>query len=231
MLISAYRLSDDEIYLMKKLEKVYNSQGCKINRWPEIYYANHNEFDNGHPFDLKDRDGYLYDKGNNFEAIFITDYLGVYIYEHGKEGHIRIYKDRIEKCVKRISHALQIDFNEAIDVLRIKVLLHELGHWFSLWLFKEQNGSIAPNRTYSLSKEVVESLAQLSIPWSIQGLKNNLVKRINELFVWLVPKQPYAYGVFHNINVKPSHKATILKRYKAILNDPNKDIDYLLKGK
>lgn len=227
MLTSAYRLSDNEIYLMKKLEKVYNSQGCKINRWPEIYYANHDEFDNRHSFDLKDRDGYFYD----WEAIFITDYLGVYIYEYGKEGHIRIYKDRIEKCAKRISHALQIDFNEATELLRIKVLLHELGHWFSLWLFKEQNDGIAQDRTYSLSKNVVESLAQLSIPWSIQGLNNKNVKGIKKLFDWIVPKQPYEYRKFREINVKTSHKATILKRYKTILKDPNKDIDYLLNGK
>jgi hypothetical protein len=212
---------------MKKLEKVYNSQGCKINRWPEIYYANHDEFDNRHPFELEVRNGYFID----WEAIFITDYLGVYIYEYGKEGHIRIYKDRIEKCAKRISHALQIDFNEAIELLRIKVLLHELGHWFSLWLFKEQNDGIAQDRTYSLSKNVVESLAQLSIPWSIQGLNNKNVKGIKQLFDWIVPKQPYEYRKFRDINVKTSHKATILKRYKAILNDPNKDIDYLLNGK
>jgi hypothetical protein len=231
MLINAYRLSDNEIYLMKKLEKVYHSQGCIIGRWPEIYYANHDEFDNRHPFDLKDRDGYLADGGNNYEAIFITDYLGVYIYEHGKEGQIRIYKDRIEKCAKRISHALQIDFNEAIDVLRLKVLLHELGHWFSLWLFYEKYNGNNYLRIKLLSKEVTESLAQLSIPWAIQGLKNNLVRNIDNLFKWIVPRQPHEYGAFLEINVKTSHKAKILRRYKDILNDPNKDIDYLLKGK
>lgn len=49
------------------------------------------------------------------------------------EGKIILFKDRIEKVAAFISYAESQNLHTIIDTLRFKVLMHELGHWFTHW--------------------------------------------------------------------------------------------------
>ena len=70
--------------------------------------------------------------------------------------------------------------------------MHELGHWFSHRICLENNYDLYPD----LSKNLKESMAQLNVLWSLQGLSNEDSRIIRELFFEMVRHQPHPYADF-----------------------------------
>lgn len=230
MKIKAYRFSNLELSHMERLLKVFKANEYDLNRWPEVYYCDHDDF---YPNNEIDTDDIEYDG-----RIYIPDYLGVYKYNIYNEGIIVLYKDRIKECSLEIANRLDLTFNEIFDALKFIVLMHELGHWFTHWCHTN-NHSVRSFSFYQQTKEVKETMAQLSVVWSIFGLKNPKIKQYREIFYYLVQHQPQEYKVFlklDNSSTKTkrerrfSNKATIINRYNKIL-DENLNLDFLLNGK
>ncbi len=78
--MKAYRLSKEELYHMKRLEK-YGAT-YSFDRWPEIYW--------GTPPKKPQTD---LTEFNNPENKFDADYLGMYIYSIKTEGHEAYFSD------------------------------------------------------------------------------------------------------------------------------------------
>lgn len=230
MKIKAYRFSKVELSHMERLLQVFKASEYDLIRWPEVYYCDHKDL---YPNNEIDEDDAIYEN-----RIYIPDYLGVYKYNIYEEGHIVLYKDRISDCASRISKELRLDYNETFNALKFIVLMHELGHWFTHWCHTSNHSQ----RSFSFrnqSKEVKESMAQLSFVWSIFGLKNAEIIKYREIFDHLVDHQPREYQMFLKLDNsttktkeerKFSNKTTIIKRYNKIL-DENLNFGFLLNGK
>jgi hypothetical protein len=231
MKIKAYRFSKLELSHMERLLQVFKANEYDLIRWPEVYYSDHENFNSNKEIDNDDFSNYE-------NKIYIPDYLGVYKYNIHKEGYIVLYKDRIKECSLIIANRLKLDYQVTFNALKFIVLMHELGHWFTHWSHTN-NHSQRSLSFYNQSKEVKETMAQLSFVWSIFGLKNPEIKQYREIFYYLVKHQPREYQMFlklENIiaNKKEenrfSNKARIIKRYNKIL-DENLNLDFLLNGK
>lgn len=213
--MKAYRFSKEENYFMKKLESFGSSYS--FDRWPEVYWGipPKNYSDELNVIDV-----------NKYDA----DYLGMYIYSKKSEGHIELYRERIENCADRISIDLDLSFEDVFSDLCFIVLMHELGHWFTHWCHKDQ---FSHRRKSFLEQptEVVETLAQLTVIWSMMRLSNPSVNRKKKIFFHLVHRQsdPYRHVLdFENYYTK---KGTVLKRYNDLLDEKEWGVQYLLDGK
>jgi hypothetical protein len=223
--IKPYRYNALELFLLKRVEKIYLDSGYSFFRWPEVYFGNFKDFPFINPDQKEsfDRDYNLYD----------IDYLGHYVYTHNKEGHIRIYKDRIENCANRIAKNLGLNGINVINNLLTIVLVHEIGHWIT-HSCHIKNRRIRLQGFASQEKIIIESLAQLTVVWSTLKLKNEEIKDLNNVFDYLVDRQPYPYQEFRRLGNKQSHIKTLLKRYGYIADDHEYkfgyDFNYFLHG-
>lgn len=220
--ILAYRFSRLEQYLLSRTEKSFLKSGFEFDRWPEVYYGCFNDFTKSKW--LQNDDHYI-EKDYN---IYNPDYLGMYVYDSGSEGHILLFKDRIYKCADRISIKLNLNVTEVVDVLKAIVLIHEFGHWKTHWCHNV-NTNQRRGKFINLSKVITESLAQLNVVWSIMKLKNKRIAHIKMVFDYLVSQQEWEYQEFLLLRNKQTHIKTILKRYANIL-DKGLGPDYLIYG-
>lgn len=188
--LQAYRYSAEELKKMMSLKELFEKNGFSFdpNRFPEVYY---DDYDKVNPDD------------NHWNPDNINpDVFGIYRYETSSnlpcadsyEGHIILFKDRIEAYCNRSG--------AGIDSVRFVVLMHELGHWLSHWAEKDNYnwkvGFQLPN------KHTKEALAQLVAYWAC---KDNPVHF--ETLLKLTPKV-----------VADPDKLYILKLAKdALLND------------
>jgi len=223
--IKPYRFNILECYLLKRIEKIYLDSAYAFYRWPEVYIGDIHDFPpiNNDKYDTINKDYNSHD----------IDYLGHYVYQNSNEGHIRIYKDRIKDCAFRIAKNLGINgFHVMNDLLTI-VLIHEIGHWFT-HSCHVNNKNIRLKGFASQAEIMVESMAQLTVVWSMMKLKNDAIKRITLVFEYLVERQSYPYQAFKELGKKQTHVKTLLKRYGYIADDYENnyglDFNYFLHG-
>jgi hypothetical protein len=223
--IKPYRYNALELFLLKRVEKLYLNSGYSFLRWPEVYFGNFYDFPH-----INSNESETIDIGYN---PYDVDYLGHYVHTHQKEGHIRIYKDRIDSCANRIATHLQLNGTNVMNNLLIIVLIHEIGHWLT-HSCHSQNRRIRLQGFSSQKKIIIESLAQLTFVWSTMKLKNEEIKDLNNVFDHLVDHQPYPYQEFRRLGNKQSHVKTLLKRYGYIADDHEYnfgyDFNYFLHG-
>ena len=208
--LKAYRLWPKEIIIMEWLREVFKKNGLYVGRYPEIYYDDFDTACKIFPSLLKKR----------FEEELNPDYLGVYIYDLGKqrnedpflvetkEGIIILFKDRIEK--KRSGEE---STQEEIKLLRHVVLMHELGHWFThISLHTAANGvEQFWNLGYHFkNKKTKEGLAQLIAYWCIE--KEPAALKVLEKLTPSNINNPYAC---YQLLVKKS-KTEILEKLKEL---------------
>lgn len=215
--MKAYRLSKEELYHMRRLEK-YGST-YSFDRWPEIYW--------GTPPKKPQTDLSEFDiPENKFDA----DYLGMYIYSYNREGHIELFEERITDCAERISDDLFLNFEDVFRDLCFIVLMHELGHWFTHWCHLIE---YSPRRKQFSNQpiEVKETLAQLTVMWSMMRLSNPSVNQKKKIFFHLVDNQSAPYREVLRFDNFFTKKGTILKRFNHLLDEKEWGIDYLFDGK
>lgn len=153
--LQAYRFTVEELDKMIWLKKeVFEKNGFSFdpNRFPEVYY---DDYEKVNPDD------------NHWNPDNINpDVFGIYIYRYetssnlpcadSYEGHIILFKDRIEAYCNRSG--------ADIDSVRFVVLMHELGHWLSHWPTRENyNWKIGFHLD---NKHTKEALAQLVAYWA-----------------------------------------------------------------
>lgn len=246
--IKAYRLSSEEIYYADRMLKFYFSKSKKEHRLPEIYIGNFLEFkkegmvEEEIPITISEKFPRKLKYDQSETELVNPDFLGFYRYGNNKEGRVFLYKDRLEKCAKRFSHQLELDFLETYEILCFKVLFHELGHWATHWVCK-LNTHFGYDLFLELSKDTKESMAQLNVLWTLQPHRNKRVRLIRKVFFHLVDRQPEEYQIFQRLDEQKAHlrneksftkRKTILNRYIKILNHEkgfSGDFYYLLHGK
>ena len=137
------------------------------------------------------------------------------------EGKIILFKDRIEKVAAFISYAESQNLNTIIDTLRFKVLMHELGHWFTHWprsydFDKKLNvnwecGYYINSFASEPDKITHESLAQLICFWTTND--SHLSRKL--LIEYCTPsKKDNEYNKY--LPLINSSKHEILKKLKII---------------
>ena len=203
--LKAYRFSEEELLKMLELKSLFKNNGFEIERFPEVYY----------------------DDYDNYKKIFgpiekvqdnTPDYLGVYRYEiendnenySSKEGIIVIFKNRIEKYDIEIQNSI-----------RFIVLMHELGHWF-------MHNAVYNNDFWTEGYEIPriktkESFAQLVAYWMSDG--NPEFEKALDL---LTPKGTSPYNLY--LELVSQSKSNILNKISYLrehyfLND---DISFLV---
>jgi hypothetical protein len=187
--LQAYRFSEQEINKMIYLKKIFEENGFEINRFPEVYYDNYDNYIE------------IYGKlKGNYDEI---DFLGVYTdftiagdEKNTKEGVIVLFKDRIE------NHKL--DTNNVCFV----VLMHELGHWLSHW--PKCNNENWSNGYSADNPKTHESFAQLIAYWALDG-NPELEKTLTNLTPTDIENPYYLYN-----NLKGFSKTDILTKLVEI---------------
>jgi len=228
-LFSSYRFNDLEIYLLKRLERKYFNKCFNSDLWPEVYYIDHKDY----PFEK------LEEELGEFPNYHDIDYLGVYVYNKSLdsdssdanllEGRIFLFKDRIEGTSEKIAYCLELNDDSALEILKIIVLIHEFGHWYTHWCSKEKHLRRA-NNFNKASKSVKETMAQLTVLWALFKLNNDHIKMIKTVFEWLTERQSAPYQKYQLLGNQSSKIITIIKRYFYILDYMNDDFDFLWTG-
>ena len=211
--MKAYRLSPDEIYHLKKIERYGGTYS--FQRWPEIYWGNP-------PEELQFSDVPI----NSYD----TDMLGGYHSGKNAEGHIELYQERITACADEIAIDLGLDFETTYADLCYIVLMHEMGHWFTHWCHKDafqyrRNGYLLQ------PTEVKETLAQLTVMWSFSRLSNAKVKRRKKIFFHLAEQQSQPYQHVLKFESFYTKRGTVLRRFNDLLDEKDWGIEYLLDGR
>ncbi len=190
---SPYRFSAEELVKMLNLKSLFQKYGFEFDRFPEVYYDDYENYKN------------IYGEiVSEYEDT--PDYLGVYKFNlfnnlDSTEGIIVLFKDRIEKYASKLSNKNGLTVKKNIKIIRLLVLVHELGHWMCHWPKVEgENWSKGYSGSY---KKTHESLAQLITYWlinqdekTLQFFENHLVPRDNE--------NPYA--LYKKLVVHPENK-------------------------
>jgi hypothetical protein len=221
-----YRFNPFEMDLLKRLSfNVYlKNNHFEMNRWPVIYWGDFDRsIDGGNRRKTSDVDERIDSDYSRYDI----DLLGCYLYSSNEEGYIEIYGNRIHECAKDIAYALNLDFEITRRLLQTIVLLHEIGHWFSHGCFKEYRN----HRMYVFThqtKEIKETIAQLSVMWSVLGLQNKKVKSLLEIMSYLSQNQSWPYRQYLKMGNDYKKKSTILNRYVNLLDLENSDLNYLL---
>jgi hypothetical protein len=78
------------------------------------------------------------------------------------------------------------------------------------------------------TKEIKETIAQLSVMWSVLGLQNKKVKSLLEIMSYLSQNQSWPYRQYLKMGNDYKKKSTILNRYVNLLDLENSDLNYLL---
>jgi len=224
--MTPYRFNPFEMDLLRRLTfNVYlKNQHFEMNRWPVIYWGDFERSISGGKY-RKTSD--LDESNNRDSSEYDMDLLGCYFYTRNEEGYIEIYRDRIHECAHRISNQLNLEFEVTRSLLQTIVLLHEIGHWFSHCCFKENKEHRMLVFTHQ-TKEIKETIAQLSVIWSTLGLRNKKVNSLNEIMSFLSNNQSSPYRQYLKLQKQNSKKSTILNRYVQLLDAENCDLNYLL---
>lgn len=217
----AYRLSQREIESMSYLRKMFEEQGFKTERFPEIYedqIALPKSLQSSEPIEIINN----YGSGPLGRYVYSMDDIEKdYKIRFTNEGYIIIDKDRIRKWSK----VLKVNEEDVCFV----VLMHELGHWLTHWsvhkediYFNERHRRWNPG--YELDNPFIhESLANIIAYWACTNLdvkKNSLI----EVFEKLSPKNKLReintsnpYGAYKNLIKKDSKE--ILKKLYVLRNN------------
>ena len=167
--LQAYRFTVEELDKMKWLKKeVFENNGFKFepNRFPEVYYDDYDKVNPNHnQWNLDEVD---------------PDKLGIYRYETSSnlpcaesyEGHIILFKDRIEAYCNRSG--------ADIDSVRFVVLMHELGHWLAHWALKNLRRWNHGMILYPQTRKTHEALAQLIAYWASESNETH-IKTLTDL--------------------------------------------------
>ena len=218
-----------------KLEKIENSnirdwykEISDDSKWNNLFEGFKNRYEN-HQFEFELNPIQL----EELKSKLTLDMLGVYTISENtlepkcdcgikiNEGKIILFKDRIEKVAAFISYAESQNLNTIIDTLRFKVLMHELGHWFTHWprsydFDKKLNvnwecGYYRNSFTSKPDKITHESLAQLICFWTTND--SHLSRKI--LIEYCTPsKKDNEYNKY--LPLINSSKHEILKKLKII---------------
>jgi hypothetical protein len=221
--LQAYRFSEQEMNKMIKLKVIFEKNNLKIDRFPEVYYDDYNnykeiygEINKNSEWTsekwnevLKNEDNHSTSNSLIINFPVIIDFLGVYTdfgSEGEKEGVIVLFKDRIESL--KLNH----------DDVRFVVLMHELGHWLTHWATYNNENWSKGYRAGS-DKKTHESLAQLIAYWAVQN--NSNLKDLLETHLTPTDRDdPYAlYKNLTNIDPKDVLKKLVEIRKHAFLTD------------
>ena len=189
--LQPYRFNLFEINAIKRLYVLY-SRKLHLDRLPEVYLSDYAE---SRKFGLaanKEKDWDDFDRHTSETDLSNPDFLGRYIYNYNREGRVVLYRDRIDASAEFFSNFLQMSFEEVRDMIKYIVLMHELGHWLSHRICLESFSDYYPE----LSKNLKESMAQLNVLWSLQGLSNDDSRPIRKLIFEMVRRQPRPYADF-----------------------------------
>jgi hypothetical protein len=239
--LQAYRFSEQEINKMIELKKIFEENGFEIDRFPEVYYDDYDNYDkvkekrehnyaaviepsksenqysnNQDDFLNKIKD--LNPNNNNIgdfqiDAIGIIDLLGVYT-NFWITGDKINTKEGVIVLFKDRIESLGLDKNN----VRFIVLIHELGHWLSHW--PKCDGENWSKGYYAgIEKKTHESLAQLIAFWSANG-NPELEKTLTYLTPTDINNPYYLYN-----NLKTFSKSDILKKLIELRNNWNYESD------
>lgn len=220
-----YQFSKFELYLMGRLENVFHKYDLfEFLRWPRIYWGNRSDSDLPSP-NQKNFDSV----NERYNPKYQVDLLGVYYHETHEEGFIELYADRIEESAKSISIQLDLNFEITYELLRVTVLLHEIGHWLTHWCIKyEKHSRQSAFCELAYDKHITETMAQLSVIWACNGLRNPRVKNLLAIMDFLADEQPPPYFQYKKLGKNQTKISTIQKRYIKLLDLLSLDIEYLL---
>jgi hypothetical protein len=221
-----YRFNPFELDLLRRLtDKVYlKSDHFEFERYPKIYWG---DFDDRTRLAGYQRINERNDLNNYDDSKFDIDLLGCYYHSYNQEGYIEIYGDRIHECAFQISSALGLDFMETRSLLQTIVLLHEIGHWFTHCCFQVNRAQRMEFFGYQ-TKDIKETLAQLTVLWATLGLTNSRIKDLREIMDYLTSHQSRPYTQYLKLGKRYTRKLTILNRYVTLLDLGNCDLDYIL---
>jgi hypothetical protein len=218
----AYRFSAKELKKMLELKEILQSEELnfkfEIDRFPEVYLKSmEDELSNNSIIEDKDKqngkiDLYKYVNSNDFNI----DKLGVYKISNTKKGSINETEEGIiilyEDIIKVFAKCKGIKEED----LRLKVLLHELGHWVSHWpLANKSNWKIGYN---TLHKKTNEAIAQF-ISYKLVENENDL-KVIFKAFNY---KKDSPYLLYENLISQTTsqilNKIVDLRKYHYLNDD------------
>jgi hypothetical protein len=221
-----YQFNPFELDLLRRLtHKVYlKSDHFEFERYPKIYWGN---FDDRTRLAGYQRINERNDLDNYDDSKFDIDLLGCYYHNDNQEGYIEIYGDRIHECAFQISSALGLDFMETRSLLQTIVLLHEIGHWFTHCCFQVNRDQRMEFFGYQ-TKDIKETLAQLTVLWATLGLNNHSIRNLREIMSFLTNNQSRPYRQYLKLGTRLTKKSTILNRYIKLLDMGNCDLEYLL---
>jgi hypothetical protein len=221
-----YQFNPFELDLLRRLtDKVYlKSDHFEFERYPKIYWGN---FDDRTRLAGYQRINERNDLDNYDDSKFDIDLLGCYYHNDNQEGYIEIYGDRIHECAFQISNALGLDFMETRSLLQTIVLLHEIGHWFTHCCFQVNRDQRMEFFGYQ-TKDIKETLAQLTVLWATLGLNNHSIRNLREIMSFLTNNQSRPYRQYLKLGTRLTKKSTILNRYIKLLDMGNCDLEYLL---
>jgi hypothetical protein len=198
----AYRFSPEELLKMIELKEILQSENEKLNfkfefdRFPEVYFTNIKDKLNN---DLKIKDNKNTENGEidlykyvNSKS-FNIDKLGVYRTSKTKLGCLNVTNEGViilyEDVIKVYAECKKINEKD----LRLKVLLHELGHWVSHWpIANKSNWRIGYN---TLHKKTHEAIAQIITYKLIEG--NDELENLFE--VMRHEKEDSPYRLYENL--------------------------------
>lgn len=222
-----YQFSAFELDLMSRLQKKFIRYNLfEFRRWPRIYWGNREESDLPKQHDI------IFDEKYDipYDRRCQIDLLGVYrIRNYIEEGYIELYSDLISESAEHISNILKLNYTKTYEILRIIVLLHELGHWFTHSCCRKQFlfwG--AAYQELSADKNVTETMAQLAVKWACYKNAAADIKTIELIMDFLAEKQPRPYWLYKKLGGNYSKISTIQKRYIELVLQFNVDVDYLL---
>lgn len=221
-----YRFNPFELDLLRRVsDKVYlKSEHFEFERYPKIYWGNFDDRTSLPGFQrINDRN----ELDNYDDSEFDIDLLGCYYNNKDQDGYIEIYGDRIHECASHISTALGLDFIETRSLLQSIVLLHEIGHWFTHCCFQINRAQRMEFFGYQ-TKDIKETLAQLTVLWATLGLTNSRIKDLREIMDYLTRRQSRPYTQYLKLGKRYTRKQTILSRYIKLLDMGNCDLEFLL---
>ena len=208
----AYKFSNNELHLVIKLMRLFFECGFKDIRLPEIYWSDQlpplkPEKKITNDKELENEIDYLFGGG-----ILYTDLLlGVYEIIDGdqSEGRIILYSKSIKYYARKAFPS--IPEQDAIDNLKIIVLLHEIGHWIAHWLPDESNTKWGKGYWDDIEKTANfhEAWAQLMVFWVINGIDD-----ISVCFEELATKQTVVYRKYRELSKYAAHY--VIKHFREL---------------
>lgn len=182
--IRAYRFSTKELQKMLELKEILQSEELnfkfEIDRFPEVYTKSiADELSNSPLIEEKYKQNGKIDLYKYVNSTYFNiNKLGVYKTSKTKKGSINETKEGIIILYEDIIKVFAACKGIKEEDIRLKVLLHELGHWVSHWpLANKTNWKIGYN---TLHKKTHEAIAQV-IAYKLMENENDL-KIIFEAF-------------------------------------------------